>query len=400
MHDADRTTPLRCTAGTGRGASGAQARANHHSIASPYPPAPVGGATPTTRRTPGRRATLSLPPSPRSRVPLGPTFTAALILALVATPAARALGWRLGWLDHPDGGRKRHPSPIPRTGGLAVVAAWGLVAAGAGVPWAILLPTLAMAALGLADDAWDLRPRTKLAVQLLVGALVGATPLALDTVLLPGVGALALGPLAVPATALWFAGVVNAQNLIDGLDGLSGGVGLVAASAFAGLLLAGAPGAALAAAALAGALGGFLPWNVHRARVFLGDCGALAVGAVLATTSLATAAALPITVPLLVLLVPVGDMVLTLLRRAVAGAPLLRGDRGHVHHRLLDLGLPHTGAVAALWSVGTVGACAAVASTTDPRVAIGAALGGGVLVVLTALALGYLRPAHRVGQRA
>jgi UDP-GlcNAc:undecaprenyl-phosphate GlcNAc-1-phosphate transferase len=333
---------------------------------------------------------------------VGIAFALTLATALVLTPATAAIGRHIGWLDRPDGLRKLHPSPVPPTGGVAIAGAWLAVSVALGVSVPAMLACTAVFVLGTADDRFDLRPRTKLAVELLIGAGLALAGPAIHTVMLPVVGTIPLGALAVPITALWFAGVVNALNLLDGLDGLAGGVALIAASAFAGLLLGLAPAAAIGAAALAGAIAGFLPWNLHQARVFLGDGGALFIGAVLAVTSIEAASAMPTAVPLLVLAVPLFDTALTVVRRAVSRAPLFRADRGHVHHRLLDRGWS-AGGVAALLSGCGVG-CALAG-----LFAAGSDLGAVVALVVVGVGaaglthhIGYLerRASRRVDQRA
>lgn len=314
----------------------------------------------------------------------------AFIASLALTPSAGWLGRRLGLLDLPDGVRKLHSSPVPKTGGLAVLTAWCIVALGAGVDGVVIAVCSSMAALGLLDDAWDLRPLTKLTAQLAVGTALATTPLVLDVLVVPGLGVFPLGVLAIPVTAVWFAGVVNALNLVDGLDGLTGGLGLVAGGTLAALLAGASPALALAAAALAGALAGFLPTNAHTARIFLGDGGALFVGAVLACISLEAATTLSMPAGVLPLAVPLVDTTLTLLRRAVARQPLLRGDRGHIHHRLLELGLSHGGAVLLLWGVGMLAAAGALAAAVAP--VLGTVILGlvGVSAVFTAWRFGYL----------
>jgi UDP-GlcNAc:undecaprenyl-phosphate GlcNAc-1-phosphate transferase len=185
-------------------------------------------------------------------------------------------------------------------------------------------------------------------------------------------------------TLFWLVGMSNAFNLIDGLDGLAAGLALV--STFGLLVAAGIQGrweTALVAAALAGALAGFLPYNFDPARVFLGDCGALPVGFVLAAvavqSSIKASATIAVAVPLLALALPILDVGLAVVRRVVRRRPVFAGDRRHIHHRLVDLGLTPRRAVVTLYGVAVVFAVLALAMATGPRMVVWAS---GALVVL------------------
>ena len=247
----------------------------------------------------------------------------ALVVAAAATPVAAAIATRLGLVDRP-GPLKVHDRPIPYLGGLAVLAA---VAGPVAVTRPSVLIPLALAAmLGLADDRADLPPGLRLAAEAGVGVAAG--------LVLPGHDAAR-----VAATVVVTAVLLNAVNLLDGLDGLASGVCLASACGFA-VVLGGS--FATLALALAGALGGFLLWNRPPARVYLGDTGSYLIGTALALlvmesarTGLAVASAAALFVG-----VPVADMVVAIVRRMRARRPLLRGDRGHVYDQLVDRGWP------------------------------------------------------------
>ena len=160
-------------------------------------------------------------------------------------------------------------------------------------------------------------------------------------------------------TGLWVVGMINSINFIDGLDGLSAGVALIAALTLGIISLTSgvgsyAPMVALLCAALAGALAGFLPWNFHPARVFIGTTGVMAVGYALAVLSILGTA--KVAVALLVLGVPIIDTFWIITRRLASRRSPFTPDRGHIHHRLLDLGLTHRGAVLLIYAI-----CAALA---------------------------------------
>lgn len=269
----------------------------------------------------------------------------ALPVALVTTPLAAAAARRFGVVDRP-GPLKIQRTPVPYLGGVAVFAALAVPVV-VSRP-SLLIPLVLLLALGLADDLGDLPPRFRLAAELAIG-IVG------------GVVAPAPGRLGVLVTCAFVVGLVNAVNLLDGLDGLAGGV--VCASAI-GFALVGGTGRA-SAIALAAALGGFLWYNRPPARIYLGDAGAYLCGGMLALlAALALGSGRGVAawaaVPLLVAL-PVFDTSVAILRRRRAGKPLFAGDRSHVYDQLVDRGRTRVQAVvvcivgqAALVAVGLV----------------------------------------------
>jgi UDP-GlcNAc:undecaprenyl-phosphate GlcNAc-1-phosphate transferase len=288
-----------------------------------------------------------------------------LAAALLATPIFRALAWRLGVLDYPGEARKVHRAPVPYLGGMAFYAAFLAAAfgiecfvprlAGPALFPAAVLGTAVML-MGLWDDARGLSGTFKLLVQLVLGAvfyfwgLRDADPFSMigPATQWPWVGVI--------VTALWMAGLMNAVNFSDGLDGLAAGlVFAVSASLFAvGLRNDHAAGCAIMAC-LMGATLGFLRYNYHPASIFMGDAGALFLGFILAVATLASqqkgAAVIALTVPMIALAVPVADTALSFLRRMrrVRGGGFFHPDRDHLHHRLLALGLGQRGAVLALY---------------------------------------------------
>jgi UDP-GlcNAc:undecaprenyl-phosphate GlcNAc-1-phosphate transferase len=334
----------------------------------------------------------------------------AFVAAAGLTPLVGRLAVAWGWMDHPDGRRKRHVAPVPAVGGVAVFAA--LLLAGAALQlserrfltdltefkglWAPLtIAASAVCAIGLFDDLRGVRPLSKLAVQTAAALYLYLSGFQVTGITNPLGGSIDLGPLSLPVTVLWLVGMSNAFNLIDGLDGLAAGLALVSTLGLLGAGLAsGRWETALVAGALAGALAGFLPYNFNPARVFLGDSGALPVGFVLAAiavkSSIKASAAIAVAVPLLALALPILDVALAVVRRLVRRRPVFEGDRDHIHHRLVDMGLTPRRAVVTLYGVATLFAALGLAIAMGPRNAIWAVAAVALLVVWSGVrALGY-----------
>jgi len=332
--------------------------------------------------------------------------------ALIATPLARRLSFRLGVVAEP-GGRRRHHGRIPKLGGLAVAAGW---AAGVALTYLLLPPdnpadalrlrgvvlgSLVVVAGGLLDDRYDLPPWAQLLIQL-AGALVAivhiifievfTNPLptatlwqALPLFSVDGQLVEIWRPLALLFTTFWIIGMINAINFLDGLDGLAAGVCLIAAAFFAyhswRLAQTTVP---LFPLALAGALLGFLPFNFSPARIFLGSAGAYFLGYQMATLSILAPAKL--STALLVLAVPIIDVAWQAISRMRQGRHPMTGDRGHLHFRLADSGLPTPRIVLGYYGVALVfGLAAVLAASPLVKLALLAALVVGVLALLLRL---------------
>ncbi|WP_242360370.1 glycosyltransferase family 4 protein [Anaeromyxobacter sp. SG17] len=337
----------------------------------------------------------------------GLAFVCAVLTGAVLTPIVRAVALRRGALDDGLSARKIHGKPVPRLGGIAIVLACVLALAiiaalreearrGLEPGWqALALPAggFAIAALGIFDDLRGATARSKFAVQFVVGAGVYGVGLGIDAVATPFGAPIQLGLLGLPLTVLWISGVINALNLVDGLDGLAGGVAFIAlAVTFAIAADHGDAPTMLLTAAVAGAVLGFLVFNFHPASIFMGDTGSLFLGFVLATAALrvnrASSSAVALLVPLVLLGVPIADTLLAIVRRAVRGAPLFSADRGHIHHRLLDRGLTQGRAVLAIYGAsGLLGAAALVLARATPA---RSALMLGALVIAAFVALRWL----------
>jgi UDP-GlcNAc:undecaprenyl-phosphate GlcNAc-1-phosphate transferase len=302
------------------------------------------------------------------------TLLLAAVLSFALTPLVRALAHRLDNIDHPDE-RRVNTSPVARGGGIAVAVAC-LVASlvflivnaessstirpplsiGPSELLALLGGGALAAIIGTLDDTFQLRARYQLAGQVVIAVaaiLLGATP---DQIGSPFGGQIELAGLIAGAFALvWILGMVNSMNFIDGLDGLSSGIGLIAAVTLGLISLTtavgpfGQPFVAVLCFALAGALAGFLRWNFHPATVFVGTSGVLFVGYTLAILSILGTA--KVAVAMLVLGVPIIDTFWIIVRRVGARRSPFKPDRGHIHHRLLDLGLSHLQTVLLIYAV-------------------------------------------------
>ncbi|MDP9386196.1 MAG: undecaprenyl/decaprenyl-phosphate alpha-N-acetylglucosaminyl 1-phosphate transferase [Actinomycetota bacterium] len=272
----------------------------------------------------------------------------AALLVLVLTPLVARLAPRIGGIDDAKDRPRVHARPVPRIGGVAIVA--GILVPAAllvdveGPYLGILIGTLAVAMLGLADDLRGLKPSVKLAGVALIALIpVLGYGVTIDRVTLPFIGDHDLGWLAVPLAVLWIAGVANLVNLIDGMDALAAGIVAIAAASFAILAASFARMEAAALAAIVcGATLGFLRHNYHPAKIFMGDTGALALGFLIATLALdglfKTAAAITLVAPMLVLAVPILDTSFVVLKRLKYRRPPFGADHNHFYHRFMRIG--------------------------------------------------------------
>jgi UDP-GlcNAc:undecaprenyl-phosphate GlcNAc-1-phosphate transferase len=283
------------------------------------------------------------------------TFLVPCVASLLLTVTVRAVARRWGIVDHPDGKRKLHEKPVPLWGGVAVYLAvvLGLVVAacgksGAGPEQANLATVVIVAAgvvclFGSVDDTWCLNSRHKLLLQVAAVLPVVLLGYSVDRVVAFGYP-IHLGWFGVPLTVAWLVGCINALNLLDGMDGLASIVGLVTAAMLAIIAInMGNHHVAVIAVVLAGALVGFLVFNLPPASIFLGDSGSMVIGLVVGILgiqgALKTSTTLAITVPAVIMSLPMFDAALALVRRKLTGRHFDAADRQHIHHRLLDRGL-------------------------------------------------------------
>ena len=300
-------------------------------------------------------------------------LAAAALISFVLTPPIRRIAIRVDAVDRP-GLRRVNTSPVPRGGGVAVAIAFVVVSLGAlavnamfhvvPVPSSVqpadvaglLLGGIAAAAFGVIDDYFDLRARWQFLGQLGLALFAIAFGFTVDFVANPLGGTLHLdGIIGIAFTILWIAGMINAINFIDGLDGLSAGIGLIAALTLGVISLTtqvtaiGQPFLTLLCFVLAGALLGFLRWNFHPATVFVGTSGVMFLGYTLAVLSILGTA--KVAIAMLILGVPIIDAFWNIVRRLAQGRSPFTPDRGHLHHRLLDIGLTHRQTVLLIYAI-------------------------------------------------
>lgn len=338
-------------------------------------------------------------------------FILALAISFACTPAVRMLAIKIKAVDVPKDNRRMHKVPIPRMGGLAIFAGF-LVSVLFFVPLgnefrSILIGALILVVLGIIDDIVALKPRTKFAGQIiaaLIPALSGVSIHGIVNPFVPGQYS-TLGIFSIPFTVIWIVGITNAVNFIDGLDGLACGVSAIATvTMFIIAVLFGEIYIALMMAALAGACLGFLPYNMNPAKIFMGDTGSMFLGYTLATVSIQGLfkfyAVISFAVPFILLGLPIFDTGFAIVRRLLKGQSPLQADRGHVHHRLIDLGFDQKQSVAILYAFSALMGLTAVilARTNESKLII---LAIAVLVCFfLAMSLMSFEKHHRAEEQA
>lgn len=339
-------------------------------------------------------------------------FAVSALFATLLLPLASRLAFATGAVDKP-GGRRLHKAPVPRLGGVAVVSATLLACALGGVgAWVLGEPTdlltaphtratvlgaVMIFALGLMDDLRGVSPRIKLLVQAVAAVLVVRSGIEVNGIVfargLPVVNVHALAPY---IAVCWIVVITNAVNLVDGIDGLASVCAIVALATMvvSGLLLH-QPSAFLFVAAMLGALVAFVRKNWHPASIFLGDSGSMTIGFLLGVRAIPSATdssgIIYALVPLAAFCYPLADTLVSVARRWLRGHSFSRADGRHIHHQLVAIGIPVSGA-AGLLSLLAAGlsAAALLVSFAPPRMTVALAVGSCLLV--SALALyGILR---------
>ena len=304
-------------------------------------------------------------------IKIGLSVLVAFIIALATTPVVRMFAQQVGAIDVPNEARRVHDHPIPRMGGLAIffgfIIAVILFADITNPVKGILIGSIIIVVMGAIDDVMNLSPLLKLAVQIVAAAVAIYYGIVIHVVTNPAIANTMFdtGKLAIPLTILWIVGCTNAVNLIDGLDGLACGVSVISSLTMLAVALMVAEGnVAIILAALVGGCLGFLPYNLHPAKLFMGDTGSQLLGYVLATVSILGMfkyyAIVTFIVPVLALAIPLSDTVFAFIRRLLKGQSPFKADRGHFHHRLLDMGLSQKQVVAILYSISAIIGLAAV----------------------------------------
>ena len=311
---------------------------------------------------------------------VGAALLVAGVLSFLSTPLVKALAKKVGAMDVPKDSRRMHDHPIPRMGGLAIFIGFLLSALifSPGIDRglkSILLGAIVIVILGVFDDRNALGAKLKLVVQLIAAAIVVFYgDLRIDRITNPFGGSLYsywdLGVFAYPITIIWIVAITNAVNFIDGLDGLACGVSCISSiNLLVIALLVSDTRVAILMAALTGACLGFVPYNFNPAKIFMGDTGSTFLGFMLATVSITglfkAYTAISFVVPFLLLGLPIFDICFAVIRRVASGRSPMEADRGHFHHRLIDMGFSQKQSVAIAYVLTGILGLAAVLLTVS-----------------------------------
>lgn len=289
-------------------------------------------------------------------------FVLSFLVTLIATPLVKKLAFKIGATDHPDP-RKVHQVIMPRLGGLAIVC-------GTAAGFIFLTPTYVhflsiivggfiIVVIGVLDDKFVLSAKVKFLGQLAAALVPVCAGLNIDFVTLPFGGELQLGIFGYVVTVLWIIGITNAINLMDGLDGLAGGVSVIGLSTILVTAVIDQQFFIITmATVLIGSTIGFLIHNFHPAKIFMGDTGALFLGYMLSVISVLgffkSLATFSVVVPILVLAVPIFDTLFAIIRRVIKGQKISAPDKSHLHHCLLAMGFSHRTTVLIIYSMASL----------------------------------------------
>ena len=312
---------------------------------------------------------------------VGAALLCAFAVSFLMCPLVKSFAYRIGAIDVPKDNRRMHKKPVPRLGGLAIFLGF-MVSMLLFVRIdhqlkGILLGASIIVVLGVVDDMSPLRASFKFCVQIVAALVAVFHGVVIEILSNPNVFAenpyWELNWLSIPITVLWIVGITNAVNLIDGLDGLACGVSTISAVSMLVIALLVSEGdVALVMASLVGACLGFMPYNRNPAKMFMGDTGSTFLGYILATISIQGLfkyyAIVSFAVPFLILGLPMFDTLFAIIRRLAHGQNPMAPDRGHIHHRLIDMGLSQKQAVAALYVISSILGLSAVVLTSSGAV--------------------------------
>jgi len=306
------------------------------------------------------------------------TLGVSFLVSFAATPLVKQFAQRIGAMDVPKDERRMHNIPIARIGGLAIF--FGFMS---GVLLfsdidrelrGILFGSVIIVVMAMIDDLINLKAWIKLIVQIVAALVAIWHGVVIEVISNPNIFSsnpwLVLGAFSIPVTVIWIVAITNSVNYIDALDGLAVGVSSISSiSMLVIAILVSEPNVAVVMAALAGGCIGFMPYNLNPAKIFMGDTGALFIGYILATISIQGLfkfyAIMSFAVPFLILALPIFDFVFAFFRRLLAGKNPMAADRGHVHHRLIDMGLNQKQAVAIMYVLSGILGLTAVVLTAS-----------------------------------
>ena len=301
-----------------------------------------------------------------------------MIITVGLTPLAIKVAPKIGAVDIPKDDRRMHTETMPRFGGIAIylgsMAALALLLPGTTDQrmTGIAIGATLILIMGIIDDIYGLPAKVKLAGQIICAGILFANNVRISFVNDPFGDGLIEFPWIVSllVTILWIVGITNTINLIDGLDGLAAGVSFIATVAIAYIAyIHGRYEVCMAFMALAGSCFGFLPWNFHPAKIFMGDGGALYLGFMIASISvmspMKSATVIATILPIFVLALPILDTALAILRRLKNGRPIMEADKGHLHHRIMNVGMGQKRTVLTLYCISGIMGVAAILISRD-----------------------------------
>lgn len=298
------------------------------------------------------------------------TLFICFLVSILVTPLIKKLAVRIGAVDKPNS-RKVHQTPMPRLGGLAIYISFliGFLILMPESPYKypILIGSFIIILTGIIDDLYDISARWKLLGQVSAALVVILVGVDIDFINLPFGGRIDFGIYTIPLTILWIVGITNAINLIDGLDGLAAGVSSIALITISGMaiIMGNVFVLSMGIIVLASTLG-FLIYNFHPAKIFMGDTGAMFLGYMIAVLSLLgfkNVAVISFIVPIIILGVPISDTLFAIIRRIALKKPLAAPDKSHLHHCILRLGYSHRKTVLIIYGISAIfGAVAVVFS--------------------------------------
>ena len=297
------------------------------------------------------------------------TFVVAFAFSFASTPIVYRLAYRVGAIDVPKDGRRMHKKPIPRLGGLAIIFGFAVSICCFAHFSRALIATLCgafiIAVMGIIDDCKNLSAKLKFLIQIaaalvvIIGGNIRITVLTNPNIFSSDPYIVLPWWLSISTTVIWIVFITNAVNFIDGLDGLAAGVSAILSVrlVFIALIIQ-EYSEAIIGLALMGACFGFLPFNFNPAKIFMGDTGSTFLGFMLATLSIQgvfkSYAIITFAVPLLILGLPLFDALFAMIRRIWKGQSPMVADRGHLHHRLIDMGFSQKQTVFILYAISAV----------------------------------------------
>lgn len=299
-------------------------------------------------------------------------FVCAIGISYLVTPYVIKLAHVVGAVDVPADDRRMHTKPMPRMGGLAIFLSFAVVFLTTThmeftKVIGLLVGSSIIIACGIKDDISPVSPKFKIVAQLAAAIILFASGFRIEfftNFFGQFVNHLGIGDyiyistiISLPVTIFWIVGITNTINLIDGLDGLAAGVSMIAASALTYVAFAnGSYEVALLTAIITGSILGFLPYNFNPARIFMGDTGSLFLGFILSAVSiegaLKSTTVFTLFIPVIILGIPIFDTTFAIVRRIASGKSISEADKGHLHHRLIEIGLCHKRAVLSLYFLG------------------------------------------------